>query len=95
MTEKPDDRFFDRADEIIRLVNEQVKTENGFDVCNSLIFAASRFSAYVISVMSKNSEDIIKNKDENIKNFTNKFEQSLTHNLNDFIENYEKHLKKS
>ena len=92
-TTKTDDQFYKRADEVINLANEQCDTISTSKVSASLLFAASRFNAFIVSSMSNNVEELKRDKDEAIKYFTDQYIQMLTENLDENIKNYERNNK--
>ena len=90
---KTDDNFYNRADEIINLANEQCDEVASSKVGASLVFAASRFSAFIASSTAKDLDELKNQKDEAIKFFTDQYVQMLTENLDENIRNYELHVK--
>lgn len=89
-TTKTDDEFYKRADEVINLANKQCDTISSSKVSASLLFAASRFNAFIVTSMSTNVEQLKRDKNEAIQYFTDQYIQMLTENLDENIKNYER-----
>jgi len=81
--------FWERADKIIALANEQVKDSTIGKVSSSLLYAAARFNSFNVSSSAENVEEMKKDKEEAIQYFTEQYKKMLTENLDDCIENYE------
>ena len=95
MKEKgPDKEFWERADEIILLANKQCEKAASGKVSSSLLYAASRFSAFILATTADNAEEMKKDRDKAIKYFTDQYEKMLIQNLDDYIENHKEFLKK-
>ena len=92
-TSKTDDNFYKRADEVINLANKQCDTISASKVDASLLFAASRFNAFIVSSISNNVEELKRDKNEAIKYFTDQYIKMLTENLDENIRNYERNNK--
>lgn len=88
------DEFWQRADEIIALANEQIADSTIGKVSSSLLYAAARFNSFNVASSAKDVEEMKKDKAEAIKYFTEKYEKMLTENLDDYIENYESYEPK-
>lgn len=94
MTEAVDDVFFDRADAHIALANDQINEQvSEGEVSASLLFAASRFNAWVNAMTFENAKEMEKAKAESIEFFVNEYRMMLEDNLSDYIENYEDYLQ--
>ena len=81
--------FWERADQMIALANEQVKDSTIGKVSSSLLYAAARFNTFNIASSAKDATEMKKDAKEAIKYFTEQYEKMLTENLDDYIENYE------
>lgn len=80
--------FWERADKIIALANEQLKDAPVGNVSSSLLYAAARFNSFNVASVAKDVDQLIKDKDDAIKYFTEQYENMLSENLDDYIENY-------
>lgn len=86
--------FWERADEIIALANDQIKDSTIGKVSSSLLYATARFNSFNVASSAKDVEEMKKDKDEAIKYFTKQYKKMLTENLDDYIENYESYEPK-
>ena len=83
--------FWERADKVIALANEQVKGSTIGKVSSSLLYAAARFASFNVASSATDAEEMKKDKEEAIKYFTEQYRKMLIENLDDYIENYEKY----
>ncbi len=91
MTEDADDRFYNRADAVIALVNEQMEEVDRGKVSASLMFATARFSAFVGASNAPSANDLASGKEEIIAYFVEEYRKMLGENLDDYIANFEKY----
>ena len=87
--------FWERADRIIELANDQMGESTIGKVSSSLLYAAARFNSFNVASSAKDVEEMIKDKEEAIRYFTEQFKKMLTENIDDYIENYESYNPKS
>lgn len=80
------DSFIDRANELA----EQNSPEN---VSMALLYAASRFNAFVVSQHAENYEDYERDMDQAQQFFTTQYKEMLTENLEDYKKTYEKYFQ--
>jgi len=90
----PDKEFWERADEIIHLANKQCEKAGSGKVSSSLLYASSRFSAFLLASTADDAEDMKKERDKAIKYFTDQYKNMLIDNLDDYIENHKEYFKK-
>jgi len=90
MSSKTDDNYYKRADEIINLANEQCNDITPTKVNLSLMFASARFSAFIASTLAQDVEELIRDKEEAIKYFTEQFSKMMVENLDENIKNYQR-----
>ena len=83
--------FWERADKIIALANEQVPGSSVGKVSSSLLYAAARFASFNVASSTTDVEEMLKDKEEAIKYLTEQYRKMLIENLDDYIENYEKY----
>jgi len=85
-----DEKFYERADAHIALANGHInaKIHPGW-ASNSLMFAASRFNAWVAAAGFANGEDLGKEREEILKFFTDQYKLMLEENLDNYIQNYD------
>lgn len=80
------DSFIDRANELA----DQNSPEN---VGMALLYAASRFNAFVVSQHAENIKDYEKDMKKAQKFFRSQYEEMLTENLEDYKKSYQKYYK--
>ena len=85
-----DKQFWQRADQVINLANEQSKEVTPGEVSSSLLYAAARYNAFTAAATAKNIDALIKNKEEAIRYFSNQYYEMFVESIDDWIENYEK-----
>ncbi len=84
--------FFERADAIINLANSQLAPQShAGQVAASLNYAAARFAVSAASIGFVKGSDLAKEKDDIIKFYTEKYQQMLAENLEQYIENFDKY----
>jgi len=87
-----DDGFWDRADAHINLANSACGTVAAGKVSASLLYAASRFNAFVVASNSSSATDLRDRKGEALEYFTAEFRKMLEENCDDYIEHFEKYV---
>ncbi len=80
------DSFIDRANELA----DKNSPEN---VGMALLFAASRFNAFVVSQHAENREDYERDMEKAQKFFESQYKQMLNENLEDYKKVYEKYYE--
>lgn len=91
-SETVDDAFWQRADEIINLANQQCESvESSDDVSASLLYATARFNAFLIASTAQSAGDIQSGKEDAVAYFTEQYRQLLMDNLDDYIENFDEY----
>lgn len=88
-----DDQFFDRADSLINLANEQCADIGRGKVSASFMFAASRFNAWVSACGLESADDMRAKKDETLEYFLAQYKAMLEENLDDYIANFESYMR--
>lgn len=83
--------FWERADEVIAVANEQVKDSTVGEVSSSLLYAAARFNAFNVASSADDVDEMIKDKDEAIRYFTEQYRKMLIENLDEYIESYKEY----
>lgn len=84
--------FWERADAIINIANKQCDSATSGKVSSSLLYAASRFNAFIVASGSTSLEELKNDKEDAIKYFTEQYKKMLIENLDDYIENYETYI---
>ena len=80
------DSFIDRANELAELSSPE-------NVGMALLFAASRFNAFVVSQHAENKEDYEKDVKKAQQFFTSQYKDMLTENLEDYKKVYQKYYE--
>jgi hypothetical protein len=87
-----DDEFWNRADAHIALANSQSKNTDAGKVSASLLYAASRFNAFIVASGQQDANSLAAKKAEAIEYFTAQFRKMLADNLSDHVENFSKYV---
>ncbi len=88
-----DGNFYKRADAHITLANGHInETTPPADATNSLMFASSRFNAWITAMGFKNAEYMKKEKTEVVDFFTKQYKHMLEENFDNYIENFEQFI---
>lgn len=88
-----DDEFYERADQHIRLSNQQITEEIGKGkVSASMLFATSRFNAWISASGWETAEELANAKQETIEYFLAEYRKMLEENLDEYIENFEEYM---
>ena len=87
-----DDGFWDRADAHINLANSQCTDVGAGKASASLLYAASRFNAFIVASNSSGSADLRNRKAEALEYFTAEFRKMLDENLDDHIDHFDEYL---
>ncbi|SFU35501.1 DUF3144 domain-containing protein [Pseudoduganella namucuonensis] len=90
-TDNPDEQFWKIADEFILLANEKSQTAKRDLVSASMLFASSRYNAYLLARGSKSLDDYNARKEEVIQYFLQQYEKMLRDNVEDHAVNYDAH----
>jgi hypothetical protein len=80
--------FWSRADAHIHLANEHCDAADPGKVSASLMYAASRFNAFIVASNSSSAESMSKSRAEALDYFTRQFRSMLEENLDDHIKNF-------
>lgn len=82
-------RFFDRADQVIKLANGQLSpTSHTGQVTASLTYAAARFAVSAATIGFTNGKDLKKEKEDIIAFYVKQYEQMLADNIDDYADNF-------
>ncbi|WP_076541957.1 DUF3144 domain-containing protein [Shewanella sp. UCD-KL21] len=92
---KPDNAFFDRASDFIKLANDhnqdpQVKTG---EVSASFMYALSRYNAWFSSTGFENEEQMQQKKAEMVAYYVEEYRKLLEGNMEDYIKNFDHYRK--
>jgi len=90
---KPDKEFWDRADEVIHLANNQCDTASIGKVSSSLLYAAARFNSFIVASSAKSAEELKSDKEKAVEYFVEQYKKMLVENIDEHINNYEKNIE--
>jgi len=88
-----DEGLYERADDFINLANSLVEKSTSTKVSASLLFAASRFNAFIVASMTENTEELKNDKNEALEYFSDQYKKMFLSNLEDYIENYDEYFQ--
>lgn len=90
MSSIPKDKaFYELADEHITLCNTRMGKVQPAKVSAAMLFAASRFNAFVIMAASENKAEMLAQKESAIAYFLNEYEIYLRENIDEHLKRYE------
>ncbi len=89
--EAPNDAFWERADAVINLANQQTESAGSEDVSGSLLYASARFNAFLIAAQAGDADALRTGKEDAVDYFTEQYRQLLLDNLDDYIENFDEY----
>ncbi len=79
--------MYDLANQFINLANQMAEKDKSGNVGTAIRFAASRFNAFEAS---HQTDDLAKDREEIIENFTNDFRKMMEVNVNQYIDHIAK-----
>jgi Protein of unknown function (DUF3144) len=94
VSEPIDPHFFNRADAVIHLANEQNKEIGRGKVSASLMYATARFNSWVSACGFESGEDMRDAKQETIEYFVEQYRAMLEENLDDYANHFSKYMEK-
>jgi len=89
---KVDEAFWKRADAYIHLANAQADHATPNEVNGSQMYAAARFSAFVVTSEAPSLESLKGAKAQALEYFTAQFRKMLEDNLDDHIAHYDRYF---
>ena len=89
----PDPKFWDRANAIINLANEQCDSTDPSEVGASTLYATARFNAFLVAQSTGNADNMKLEKERALDYFTEQFRNMMASNLDDFIANFDNFMK--
>jgi len=88
-----DKDFYNRADAVIHLANDQLSEISRGKVSASCMYATARFNAWVTAGGHGSAEDMAAARDETVEYFTKQYRSMLEESLDDYIENFSKYMQ--
>lgn len=92
MEEQVDKTFYERADEHIKLSNEQLKSQAKGRVSASMMFGLARFNSWLSASGWNNAEEMKEAKEKTIEYFITEYKSMLSENLDDYIKNFDLYM---
>ena len=89
MTPDTDEKFYERADAHINLANDQLSGVSRGKASASMMFAASRFNAWVSAHDFESGADMASKRKEITEYFMGQYRAMLDTNLDNYIENFD------
>jgi hypothetical protein len=89
----PGPAFWERANALINLANDQCATAHPNEVSASSLYAAARFNAFIVAKTVGSAENMLLERDRALEYFTDQFRQMMAANLDDFAGNFEKYMR--
>jgi len=86
--EHQDNTFWERADAIINLANDQASGESISRVANSLLYAAARYNAFGCWSLHETASEFSESKPEVIEGCVEQFRKMLVENFDDHLDRY-------
>lgn len=93
MTDEADDQFYDRADAIIHLANEQIEDVRPGKVSASLMYATARFNAWVSALGFDDEAQMKEARERSIAYFVTQYRAMLEENFDDYIGKFSDYMK--
>lgn len=93
MSDDQDDSFYDRADAHIHLSNSQRDDVSSGKVSASMMYATTRFNAWVSACGPESGDELEKQKNEVVDYFVKQYRSMLEENLDDYIRNFDKYMR--
>lgn len=88
-----DEKFFDRADEHIKLANQQLVYASMGKVSASMMYSVARFNAWVSSKSWNDGTEMKNAKEKTLNYFVEEYKKMLSENLEDYINNFDEYKK--
>ena len=89
-----DDEFYKRADEHIKLSNNQISKDIPLgEISASMMYSTARFNSWMNAYSINNRDEMRVQKKETIEYFIEEFRKMLNENLDDYIENFDAYMK--
>lgn len=88
-----DKDFYNRADAVINLANDQLSEVSRGKVSASCMYAVARFNAWVTACGHGSPEDMAAAKEETLEYFVKQYRAMLEENLDDYIGNFDKYTR--
>ena len=91
MQDELNEAFWTRTDAVIQLANTQAEEADADAVNASLLYAAARFSSFLIAAQAEDHASLLHGRDQAVDYFANQFRQLLAENIDDYLENFDEY----
>ena len=91
--EPTDNEFYNRADALISIANEQINEAGQIPTNTSFMYAVCRFNAWVVASGFQNTEEMKFAKAGALDYFVNQYKEMLDEHLDDYIANFDAYTK--
>jgi hypothetical protein len=88
----PGPAFWERANALINLANDQCEAAHPNEVSASTLYAAARFNAFIVAKTTGSGANMKLEKERALDYFTEQFRQMMAANLDDFAANFENYM---
>ena len=95
MPHEADHEFYDRAQEHLRIANEQLDDVSRGEVSASMMYACARFNAWLSASDRQSATDLKSAYGETIEYFVAQYRKMLVKNLDDFVTNFGEYRQSS
>lgn len=85
----PGPEFWERANALINLSNDQCESAHPSEVGASTLYAAARFNAFIVARTTGSAENMKQEKERALEYFADQFRKMVEANLDDFIANFD------
>jgi hypothetical protein len=88
-----DQQFWELAEQFIEMANHSLENADPGKIGAAMLFAATRFNAFVVASASLDRAEFTADMDESMDYLSKQFRQMLGDNLRDFKDNYKVYIK--
>ncbi|MDX9988968.1 MULTISPECIES: DUF3144 domain-containing protein [Thiothrix] len=88
-----DQQFWELAEQFIEMANQSLETADAGKIGAAMLFAATRFNAFVVASASIDRAEFAADMDESMDYLSKQFRHMLGDNLRDFRDNYKVYIK--
>jgi hypothetical protein len=88
----PPPEFWNRANALINMANDQCETADSNEVAASILYASARFNAFIVAKMTGSAENMNLEKAHAVDYLTGQFRMMFESNLDDFAANFDKYM---
>lgn len=91
----PSPEFFDRANALINVANDQCASTHPNEVSASTLYASARFNAFIVAATTGSAQAMASEKERALEYFTDQFRKMMEANLDDFIQHFDAYMKRA